>query len=382
MSVQDLNKKACVGCEACAQKCPSKSIEMKKDAEGFYYPIIDDSICTNCALCESVCPIIQSLNVNYNITNAYVAYDYSVDRLNSSSGGVFAVLAHAILINNGIVFGAQWKDDWTAEHIEIRTHNDLLKLRGSKYIQSRIENTYIQAEKYLKEGRKVLFSGTGCQIAGLKLYLGKEYDDLFTIDVFCHGVPSINVWKAYLIYLEKQKKAKVESVNLRYKEIAGWEKYETLISLGNGETVRQPASDDPFMRLFLSNGCLRPSCYKCRFKNIHRCSDISLGDAWGINLYCPEMNDNKGISAVLIHSPKGQFLFEYIEKQLCSKKVDVNDILPITSDARRELPVPKIRKKIMNRIKKDKDFDIIYSCLKPTLITRFKYKMGLVKKAR
>ena len=380
MSVQDLdNKKACVGCEACAQKCPMKCIKMKKDDEGFYYPTVDKAVCTNCAVCESVCPVIKAPEVSRDCTKAYVAYDYSKERLMSSSGGVFAVLAHTILNNNGVVFGVQWDADWTAKHIEILADNDVYRIRGSKYIQSRIEDTYIQAEKHLKKSQKVLFSGTGCQIAGLKKYLGKEYDNLYTVDVFCHGVPSIDVWYAYILCLEKQQKAKIESVSLRYKEISGWEKYETLFIFSNGKKVRKAAADDPFMRLFLSNACLRPSCYNCRFKDVYRCSDISLGDAWEIDSFCPEMNDDKGISAVLIHTQKGQLLFEDVKKSLCLEKVDVNDILPITSDARRELPVPQIRKKMMGRIKKDRDFEDIYACLKPTILTRLKYKIGLLK---
>ena len=380
MSIQDLdNKKACVGCGACAQKCPIQCIKMEKDAEGFYYPTINESVCINCSLCESVCPVIKEYKVCQDCTNAYVAYDYSEERLSSSSGGVFAVLAHAILKNEGAVFGVQWDYDWTAKHIGIWTENDVFKIRGSKYIQSRIDNTYIQVEKYLKKGQKVLFSGTGCQVAGLKKYLGQEYNNLYTVDVFCHGVPSIDVWNAYILFLEKQQKAKIENINLRYKETAGWEKYETLFGFSNGKTVRQAAIEDPFMRLFLSNACLRPSCYKCRFKDVYRCSDISLGDAWGIDTYCPEMNDSKGTSAVLIHNQKGQRLFESVKKSLRIEKVDVNDILPITSDARRELPVPKIRKKMMERIKKDRDFEDIYSCLKPTILTRLKYKVGILK---
>ncbi len=380
MSVLNMkNLKNCLGCGACIQKCPQNCLKIGKDIEGFYYPIILQDTCIKCGLCEAVCPILSPIPIENDLIEAYVAYDYSKERLKSSSGGIFGILCKIILKDNGIIFGVQWGKNWLAEHVAINTNEGIDYLRGSKYIQSEVGNTFIQAETYLQKGLPVLFSGTSCQISGLKKYLGREYSNLYTIDVFCHGVPSINIWESYIRYLIDKNGSYIKSINLRSKIDNSWNQYCTVFVFENGKIEKHKFSEDDFMKLFLSNTCLRPSCYNCQFKNIHRCSDISLGDAWEIDDFLPEMNDDKGISAVLIHTEKGRVLFDSIKKYVCSEQVNVADILPPTSDARRSIPVPKLRKKVMKKVRNGETFSNILSCLKPSLITRFRYKIGLLK---
>lgn len=220
------DKKDCCGCSACVSKCPAKCIELKEDEEGFLYPEVNKVLCMDCSLCEKVCPTISGEFENDRRPLAsYIAYaeDLSV-RLESSSGGLFSLFAENIIVNGGIVFGAAFDSDWTVRHTAVDLKNELNRLRGSKYMQSRIENTYKEAEKFLKSGRKVLFSGTACQVAGLKTYLGKDYENLYTIDVLCHGVPSQRVWKLYLEEQEKRNDSHVKMVSFRWKN-TGWKNY-------------------------------------------------------------------------------------------------------------------------------------------------------------
>ena len=192
------HKKDCCGCGACVQRCPKHCIAMQEDKEGFLYPVINKTKCTNCGLCEKVCPVINQGHCN-NPIKTYAAINPKNDvRIASSSGGVFTVLAEDIINSNGVVFGAAFNNEWNVEHTCVENIKDLEKLRGSKYVQSNIGNSYQEAESFLKEGREVLFSGTPCQIAALKLFLRKEYKNLTTVDFVCHGVPSPAVWRKYL----------------------------------------------------------------------------------------------------------------------------------------------------------------------------------------
>lgn len=198
-----IEKNNCCGCSACEQKCPKKCITMMEDEEGFFYPHVNKVKCIECGLCEKVCPVINVGENEQKIT-AYAAYvnDKNV-RMKSSSGGMFTLFAQKILNENGVVFGAAFDQNFMVHHIYIESEENLSKQQGSKYLQSRIENTYRETEQYLNSGRKVLFTGTACQIAGLKQFLMKEYDNLYTVDVLCHGVPSSKLWKHYLEYQEE-----------------------------------------------------------------------------------------------------------------------------------------------------------------------------------
>lgn len=296
---------------------------MVPDEEGFWYPEVDKDKCIDCGLCEKICPIIHKVVIDESCTTtAMAAINLNEEiRLNSSSGGVFTLISEYILDQGGVVFGAAFTKDFKAvHHICVVDRSELKHLRGSKYLQSEIGDTYKQAKAYLDNGRKVLFTGTPCQIGGLYSFLRKSYDNLFTQDIICHGVPSPMVWKKNVENLESKKKSEIKNVCFRDKQ-SGWKTFSLTIEFINGAVYSKEHSDDAYMKAFLANCCLRHSCYNCSFKGIKRESDITLADFWGVQNVFPEMDDNMGTSLVLLHSSKGQEIFKNIQKFVRSKYV-------------------------------------------------------------
>lgn len=368
--IKILDKSNCCGCSACVQICPEKCIKMKQDLEGFYYPYIDNTKCINCDLCEKTCPVKNAKKRDNRVLNTYVAYIQKEDiRLQSSSGGMFTLLAEEILSRNGIVFGAAFDEKFLVHHISIDNEKDLSKLRGSKYLQSRIENTYFEAKKFLNAGRFVLYSGTACQIAGLKKYLCKSYEKLYTIDVLCHGVPSPKAWEAYLRYQEDQHKSSVKSISFRNK-VKGWKIFSMQLSFRNSEKYEEIFKNDYFMQLFLRNICLRPSCYDCKFKNLNRPSDVTLGDCWGIETYMPDMDDDKGTSVILIHSENGQKLFDNLKNQIVYKTAEVDKSLPPDADSRKPVSMHPKRDIFFKRLEEGADIYQLVSLTEPGGVKR------------
>ncbi|QHQ59955.1 4Fe-4S dicluster domain-containing protein [Anaerocolumna sedimenticola] len=377
ISISD--KKYCSGCNACVQKCPKHCIKMVEDEEGFLYPSVNKNECVDCGFCEKVCPVINAKEDKQKVA-AYAAYANDDDiRMKSSSGGLFTLFADQILKDNGVVFGAAFDIDFMVHHVAIESVEELSRLQGSKYLQSRIENTYQQAEQYLKSGRKVLFTGTACQIAGLKQYLGKEYDLLYTVDVLCHGVPSPKVWKRYLNYQEKYHGGAVTRTIFRQKEF-GWKSYALKLQFSNSSAYEQIFQKDLFMQMFLSNICLRPSCHACKFKSLDRPSDITIGDSWGIGQYMPDMDDDKGTSVVLIHSEKGQKLFDLCESEMLFKEAEVDKILPPTADSRKSVAMHSGRKNFFKELNDGSSILKLENVLKPSLLRRVLRKCKAVVK--
>lgn len=321
-----LEKDKCSGCEACVNVCPQTCISMFQDQEGFMYPLVDTKHCINCGLCERVCPF-KEYEKKTNVPIAVGAKAKDVDlRLASSSGGIFSILAENILQSGGVVFGAAMTEDCkSAQHIMVDSKDDLVKLRGSKYLQSRTGNTYKQARTMLEMGRKVLFSGTPCQIAGLKKYINKEYENLLTVEIICHGVASPALWQRYVEYLERSEGALLIDVNFRHK-INGWKYYGLQGKLNDGRTISIRSNKNPYMQMYLRNYCVRCSCYDCKAKKGY--ADISLGDLWGIEDIAPEFNDDKGASLVLLYTEKGEKAFSNIKDSIESLKVDYQKALP------------------------------------------------------
>lgn len=320
------DKKNCCGCGACVQSCPVECISMVADEEGFLYPAVDNTKCVNCGLCSRVCPILNRGDKPSGIkVYAAVCNDEEVRRT-SSSGGVFSLLAERVLSEGGTVFGAAFDENFGVHHVMIERSEDLPLVKGSKYLQSRIEHTYKQAEDVLKTGRCVLFSGTGCQIAGLKSYLKREYNNLYTVDVFCHGVPSPDVWRKYLADKKETYQSEINSVNFRYK-VPSWRGYSVRVNFQNGEESCVGHGDDEYIKLFLSEICLRPSCYDCKFRESRSGADLTIGDAWGVEQWMPHMDDNKGTSVVVVNTEKGQRLWEAIQGGLRSEEGNRNEIL-------------------------------------------------------
>ena len=316
-------KDQCCGCEACKNICPKQCITMVEDEEGFRYPHIDKEKCINCGLCERVCPILhESSNTNLKKeTEFFAAFNNEEDTIkNSSSGGVFSLLAENILSKNGVVYGVIQEDVYKVKFIRAENKEKLNKIRGSKYLQANIEDMYIEAKKDLEEGKKVLFSGTPCQIAGLYNVLGKENDNLLTVDVVCHGVPSDAVYREYINYVEEKNKKQVINIKWRDK-IQGWGPNRITLYFNDGTTETKTSSQNPFQTGFLKNIYLRPSCYKCKYAKLPRIGDISLADFWGYNGKLLEKNKNRGLSILIISSKKGKRIFDEISKNMTLEKV-------------------------------------------------------------
>lgn len=343
------NKEECCGCSACFNACPAKAIEMIEDEFGFKYPKVNKEKCTNCGLCDKVCPIKENTE-NKNAINAYAVINKNDDvRMNSSSGGIFSLLAEEILNDNGVVFGVQFDEKFKVIHSYIDEVNDISKFRGSKYVQSEIGNSYCKVKDFLISGRKVLFTGTPCQVEGLKSYLGKEYDNLYTQDIICHGVPSPKVWEKYKEYRKKQDKEEPNKINFRDK-IDGWKlfnitfKYEKFLYNKN-------LREDLYLKAFLKDICLRDSCYACKFKKHNRISDITLADFWGIENIKPHLDDDKGTSLVITNSNKGRELFEKIANKVRFEEVNLDEAIKYN------LAMIKSVSKHKNREKFFKDID-------------------------
>lgn len=306
------NKNQCTGCTACANICPKSCIEMKEDDEGFSYPVIDNSRCISCLACERVCPILNNHTHKDEETKAYAALSKNDEtRLESSSGGIFSELAKLILQSNGIVYGAKYDDDFKVIHTGIEDIESLKELRGAKYSQSDLSTIFQTIKTQLNNGRQVLFSGTPCQIGGLKAFLKKDYDNLYCIDFVCHGVPSPLVWKKYIEYRSQvdADNQVPEYINLRNKE-SGWSHYSYQVEFAYSKSNHYLCQNDKdlYMSLFVNNYILRRSCSNCYYKGYSHESDITLGDFWGIWDILPSMDDNKGTSVVFTHSNKGEKL--------------------------------------------------------------------------
>lgn len=318
-----IEKHNCAGCHACANICPKHCISMGNDSDGFVYPSVNLECCIDCGLCEKVCPILNKQTIN-NQPEAFACYNNNEQvRIESSSGGVFTLVAEKILDNGGVVFGVSLDKDLTAVHSFVESKDQLSKFRGSKYMQSKIGKAYNQAETFLKQNRQVLFTGTPCQIAALKSYLKRDYENLFCIDIICHGVPSQKVWKKYILHHEKRTGAKVVEAGFRNKN-KGWKLFSMSLSFDNSSQYTETLDKDLYMKAFLKNVSLRPSCYNCNFKTLNRQSDITLADFWGIQIVLPELDDDKGTSLVLINSDKGNSMFDSIKDSISCKSVDIN----------------------------------------------------------
>lgn len=362
----------CCGCNACVQRCPKQCISMRNDKEGFWYPVVEKSVCINCGLCEKVCPQINVGHPNKPLVT--FAYKHSEKDIlkKSSSGGAFTLLAEKTINDGGVVFGAAFDKDWNVAHEWVETIEGLDKLRMSKYVQSNIGDTFKEAESFLKKGRKVLFVGTPCQIHGLKLFLRKDYENLLSVDFICHGVPSPGVWQKYLRNLTKGEKNSVSflskhhfskldalwDIQFRNKSF-GWKKYSFVLHYNLAEppcdseknTVSSPLytdkvfaetlNENSYLRGFIRDLYLRPCCYECRNKSFKSCSDITLGDFWGVENTYPSLYDENGVSCMMVNTEHGtSFLNDYKDVLTC---VDYSKVFKYNPSIERPVRYPPFR---------------------------------------
>lgn len=303
--IAELGEK-CFGCGACAAACPSSSIEMREDETGFIHPVIDAERCLRCNLCDRTCPAINLRKKDEVVSCCGAVAQDRAELARSSSGGVFGMLARNVLEQGGVVVGAAFDNDLTVRHVLIDSIGDLPRLQSSKYVQSIIDSwIYIAIRQALDEHRRVLFSGTACQIAGLRGFLGVLADapELLLAEVVCHGVPSPKLWRLWKAHQEDTCHEKLVDVRFRDKS-TGWSSYSVVYVYGSGKTKRRLAANDWYMKSFLSNDSLGPSCFSCKAKCCCG-SDITLCDFWGIWSLKPMSKWSDGTSAVVVHTERG-----------------------------------------------------------------------------
>lgn len=304
-----LERSRCTGCLSCVQICPHHCIGAAENEEGFFYPTMDLGGCTDCGVCVSRCPILTPLAAfpfRQECHGLVLKDPHLLGK--SASGGAFAGIAAHILAEGGAVFGAAYDENLVVKHVKIQSTEEIYKLQGSKYVAGNVEDTYSQARDLLKIGQKVLFSGLPCQVAGLRAFLGGDYDNLATVDLICHGVPSQKLFSKYLDWLGKRTGGRIVYYGFRDKDVAGWScggKFKT-----KTKTKTMEAVCDPYYASFLRGETYRESCYRCEFSSMARVGDLTIGDFWGVEKFYPSVDRSNGVSVVLVNSPKGKELFQ------------------------------------------------------------------------
>lgn len=372
-------KSKCNGCHVCFNICPQNAITMIEDEKGFKYPSIDKEKCTNCGLCEKKCPILNKKENEKNNPQAYACYNKDEKtRLQSSSGGIFTLLAEHTLNNDGVVVGASFDEEFMVKHIIVNNIEDLNKLRTSKYLQSNIGNIYKEVKELLNSNKLVLFTGTPCQINGLFSYLGKEYENLYTQDIICHGVPSPKVWEKYLEYRKNKDNQEPLKINFREKT-EGWKLFSLIFKYSDEKKYEKNQTQDLFMQAFLRDICLRDSCYACSFKDKNRKSDITLADFWGIQNVLPEMDDDKGTSLVIVNTEKGKKLYEEIKEETLYKEVDFERSIEFNKAMYKSAEKPKLVDEFFDNLDK-LEFDELVK--KYTVVRKTSFIRKLFRKVK
>lgn len=320
------NKEKCCGCTACMNICPNNAIEMEADEEGFLYPKINASSCIECGACVKVCPFHPKEYMDPIPRDQEVlAVKHKDDKVrrNSASGGAFTAISEHVLNQGGVVYGAVFNDDFEVVHSKAFDRVQRDRMRGSKYVQSKLGNIFTDIRSTLDDGKLVLFTGTPCQNDGLKNYLGKEYDNLILCDIACHGVPSPKVWETYKQYLEEKYQDRIKKITFRCKD-KGWKNSSVKVEFSQ-KVHQKNMQEDPFYIMFFSHLSIRPSCHKCVYASYHRVTDLTMADFWGIENSNKAFDDNIGVSLLLVNTRKGRAIVENIKSDLWLEKSNQKD---------------------------------------------------------
>lgn len=367
----------CCGCEGCKSICPKSAIKTTESIDGFILPEVNPELCIECGLCEKVCPMYHAgIAISSTAGEAYAAVNKNDAELSqSSSGGIFSLVADYVLDEGGFVAGASFDRSLTLHHVVTEDKNDISNLRGSKYLQSRIGDTFTTIKRILNTGKLVYFVGTGCQVAGLKLFLRKDYENLITSDILCHGVPPQSVFNAVIKAVEAKYNGKIEKYSFRDKSVWGWSCSSS--SHINIESKLKYLGNEPiqkaYFNAFIKADNYRESCYVCPYAQSNRSGDITLGDFWGVEKYLPIKDIRKGVSAILVNTPKGQQLLDRIKGKLNLYRASISDIEQINRTLVEPTPRPVAReqffkkfhenpeKTLMEYYKPNRKYNLVYA---------------------
>lgn len=324
MNMVQENKGNCCGCTACLSICPKNAIKMSQDGRGFFYPEIDETKCTHCGLCKNVCDFDHFMKENSNFARSYAVRHKNINEvMTSRSGGFFSALAEAVIKQGGLCYGAILDSNLEVIHKKAETYEECLRFKGSKYVQSKMDGSlFLNVKKDLESGRKVLFSGTGCQVHGLLRFLDSSKTDhskLITVDFICHGVPSPGVWKNYIAEVEQRMGLKVTGVDFRNKRLFGWTAHIETYKFEDGSED----SNSNWADVYYQHCMFRDSCYICPYITPYRKSDFTIGDYWGFEKVVDGYRDNKGLSLVIAHSDKADKMLSELNDKLFIEKTDL-----------------------------------------------------------
>lgn len=373
-------KNLCSGCAACRVACPKSAISMKADSEGFLYPEIDEKKCVSCGKCRRVCPVLNRPQPREPLAVYAARANDTALRLASSSGGVFSLLAWRTLAKGGLVFGAAW--DYATHTVKIvsaQNEDELAALRGSKYVQADVGTAYEQARAALQAGTPVLYSGTPCQIAALHRFLGKDYANLLAVEVICHAAPSPLAFQKYAAQRERLAKSKITRIFSRSKKCS-WKRYAMLLAFhADNIAYLKPVTEDTFLRGFLAELYNRPSCHACSVRELRSGADITLADYWNVHQKFPEMDDDKGTSAVLVNTTKGAAAFAAVRPDCTVAVSDYADIRRTNPAVYRSAAPHPQRVRFFAEIAQTDDFDaLVVRLLRPTLKVRIRRLGGRI----
>ena len=374
----DKFRKNCFGCTACGEVCPVGAIDFERNNLGFIYPIIKEDKCIRCNKCEKICPVATfKETLNEKSKTAFAARHNNLSEVETSrSGAVFTAISDAVFLQGGVVYGASFDDNFNVIHSVAKDKETCRKFKGSKYVQSDLRGIIKNIKDELVQGKKVLFSGTPCQVAGVKASISKELSaNLYVVDIVCHGTPSPRLWSDYVQHVRKSYKGVLKEFNFRDKSINGWSDHVESYVIGD-----KKYSSKLFTHLFYSNSFFRESCYSCPFAILNRAGDITLADFWGWEKIDKDLNsDNKGISLVLVNSDKGHELFDNANKDLRVKKVEIEQCLQ--PNLIRPTKDPEKRKVLVDYYTRKGFENLVRYVTKPSLFKRILKKIkNLIQK--